>query len=173
MIKTKIIQRIFGGALAIGLLASSFAILADPSTSQDQPTPPVPHAQPGLPAHRHGGALLVKNVANRINLSPDQRIQMKQILDANKSTVQDIRQKMDQNQAKIHQLTLSDEKGKEGKIEQLAKAQGKLMTKMIVDNAKIADQMKAVLTPEQVEQLRHLGGPLGHPLPHDQRPLVK
>lgn len=151
MTKTKLTQLILGGVLATSLAASSVAIFADPSTPQVQTPPPVLHAQKGP----HQGGLLLKKVADKINLSPEQRAQVKQIMDENRATVQGIHEKMDANQMAIRKLTLSDEKGKDGKIEQLAKLQGKLVTKMIINNSKVADEMRHLLTPEQVEQLSH------------------
>jgi Spy/CpxP family protein refolding chaperone len=154
MTKTKLTHLILGGVLATSLAASSFAIFADPSAPQQGQMPPMPHEQKGP----HQGGLLLNKVADRINLSPEQRAQVKQIMDANRATVQGIHEKMDANQMEIRKLTLSDEKGKDGKIEQLARMQGKLVTKMIVNNAKVTDEMRHLLTPDQVEQIKHIGG---------------
>jgi Spy/CpxP family protein refolding chaperone len=148
MTKTKFIQLIAGGVLATSLVASSFAILAADSPSADQEGVPVPHQQKGP---RHG--LLLGHMAKKADLSPEQKAQVKQILDANRANVQKIEAKMHDNQLQIRKLALSDDKGKQAKIERLAKTQGELVTQMIVNNAKVTDEMRHVLTPEQVEQL--------------------
>lgn len=149
MTNIKLKHLIIGGLLSTGLIASSFVALAKPASSNNDRIP-VPYVQKG----HHGGFL--GGPAKQINLSSEQQAQIKQILEANKANVQGIREKMHDNQLQIRKLSLSDDKDKAAKIEKLAKTQGKLMTKMIVNNAKIADEMRHVLTPEQIAEFTQL-----------------
>lgn len=101
-----------------------------------------------------GGEQGVMMMLRRLDLTSDQQAKVKEILDANKGTVQPIREQLKANHEKLAALGGNFD---EGQVTAIAKEQGDLMSQMIVARQKVKSQIFAILSDEQkakAEQLR-------------------
>jgi Spy/CpxP family protein refolding chaperone len=100
---------------------------------------------------RQRGAARQKLLAGYLGLTDAQQAQMKSIRDNSRLAAQPIRQQLRQNRADMRAAVQA---GKP--VDQIAAAQGALMGKLIAIRANTREQMRAVLTPAQVQKLKDL-----------------
>ena len=91
----------------------------------------------------HGGMMF-----RGLDLTDEQKAQMKTIMQANKETVKPIREQMKANREKLQTLSESGNFD-EAQVQAIANQQGALSAQMIVAKEKIKAQMLAILTPAQ------------------------
>jgi len=82
----------------------------------------------------------------RLDLTSDQQAKVKEIFEANKGTVQPLREQLKTNHEKLAALGGNFD---EGQVTAIAKEQGDLMSQMIVDRQKVKSQIYAILTDDQ------------------------
>jgi len=82
----------------------------------------------------------------RLDLTSDQQAKVKEIFEANKGTVQPLREQLKANHEKLDSLGGNFD---EGQVTAIAKEQGELMSQLIVDRQKVKSQIFAILTDEQ------------------------
>ena len=82
----------------------------------------------------------------QLDLTSDQQAKVKEILDANKGTVQPLREQLKANHEKLAALGGNFD---EGQVTAIAREQGDLMSQMIVARQKVKSQIFAILTDEQ------------------------
>jgi protein CpxP len=105
--------------------------------------------KPGM----HGRGVMT--ALRALDLTDDQKAKVKEILEANKSTVQPIRKQMKANHQKLADLKGSFD---EAAVTEIAKNQGDLTAQMIVARQRVKSEIFAILTDEQkakAEQLRN------------------
>ncbi len=99
------------------------------------------------------GGFLFGRLAKELNLSDEQKAQIKQIMDAEKEKVQPIFESLKENRQKMEALT-ADGNFDETKVKQLADEQGSLTALMIVEKERIKSQIFQILTVEQREKAK-------------------
>ena len=92
--------------------------------------------------HRGPAAMMFR----QLNLTDDQKTKVKEILEANKATIQPIREAMKANHEKLESLKGNFD---EAQVAAIAKDQGDLTAQMIVARERVKSQIFAILTDEQ------------------------
>lgn len=100
----------------------------------------------------HGGFLFGR-MAKELNLSDEQKTQIKQIMGAEKEKVQPIFESLKENRQKMEALT-ADGSFDEAKVKQLADEQGSLNSLLIVEKERTKSQIFQILTAEQREKAK-------------------
>lgn len=89
-----------------------------------------------------------KMMLRGLDLTDEQKAQIKTITQASKETSQPIREQMKANREKLQ--TLSDDGNfDQAQVQEIANRQGALSAQMIVEKEKTKSQIYAILTPEQ------------------------
>ena len=83
-----------------------------------------------------------------LDLTDEQKAQMKAIRQASRETIKPIRQQLKANRQKLQTLSESGTFD-EAQVQAIAAQQGALSAQMIVEKQKVKSQMLAILTPEQ------------------------
>jgi Spy/CpxP family protein refolding chaperone len=117
----------------------------------------------------------MEHMMEGLDLTPDQRSQVRAIVDQARPSMRELRDKMRDNRKQLRQLTQAatvDEKA----VRSLADAQGKLKADMIMQRSKMQVALNKVLTPAQRKQWQDMrpGGGWGHDHGHhhgDERML--
>lgn len=94
--------------------------------------------------HRGGHQMMFRG----LDLTDEQKAQMKSIMQASKETTKPIREQMKANRLKLQTLSESGNFD-EAQVQTIANQQGTLSAQMIVAKEKVKAQMFAILTPEQ------------------------
>ncbi|MGC2235084.1 MAG: Spy/CpxP family protein refolding chaperone [Pyrinomonadaceae bacterium] len=94
-------------------------------------------------------------MAEKLNLSDEQKAQIKQITEAEKTKVEPIFAALKENHQKLEDLT-ADGSFDEAKVQALATEQGTLSAQLIVEKERTKSQIFQILTPEQREQAKQL-----------------
>jgi Spy/CpxP family protein refolding chaperone len=94
-------------------------------------------------------------LAEKLNLTDEQKTQVKQIMEAEKTKVEPIFEAMKVNRQKLEDLT-ADGNFNETEIQALADEQGKLSAQMIVEKERVKSQIFQILTAEQREQAKQM-----------------
>jgi Spy/CpxP family protein refolding chaperone len=94
-------------------------------------------------------------MATALELTEDQRSQIRTIWTSEREQIAPLRQQMRQNRRQIHQAALAVPFD-EAAVRTLAAAQAEARTEMIVAHARVKNQVHAVLTPEQREKAEQL-----------------
>ena len=100
----------------------------------------------GFGGHGMHGGQGAMMMLRRLDLSSDQQAKVKEIFEANKGTVQPLREQLKANHDKLAALGGSFD---EGQVNAIAKEQGELMSQMIVARQKVKSQIFAILTDDQ------------------------
>lgn len=101
----------------------------------------------GRGGHHRGGGMMLRG----IDLTDDQKNQVKQIMEASRAKVQPLRESLRANRQKLRELT---ENGKfdEGQVQALAAEQGRISAQLLVEKERSKAQIFQILTPEQREK---------------------
>jgi Spy/CpxP family protein refolding chaperone len=99
------------------------------------------HKGSGFRGHREIGMAL-----RALDLTDDQKAKVKEIFEANKGTVEPIRESMKANHEKLANLNGSFD---EAQVSEIAKNQGELTAQLIVARERVKSQIFALLTDEQ------------------------
>ena len=83
-----------------------------------------------------------------LDLTDEQKAKVKEIMEANKTTFEPTMQSMKENRAKLHDLS-KDGTFDQAQVEALAKEQGNLVARSIVQKESVKAQVFAILTDEQ------------------------
>ena len=103
-----------------------------------------------------------------LNLTDDQKIQVKAIFDSLRETVKPVLDELKANREKLMQL--SGQAFDVAQVSEIAKRQGELMSQLIVERERAKSKIFAILTDEQKAKAKemqdkmkdHLGGFKGH-----------
>lgn len=138
------------------LLVAALAVLIGTSIAKSQTA----DAPPPPPVHGHGfgmgsmGGPMMGFFAKQLNLTDDQKAQMKAVLQKERPTVQPLRQQQ-------HQLDLQLLKYVQGDFDQamvqtIAGQKAQIEAKLIVQETRIASEMYKLLTPDQQAQVKQM-----------------
>ena len=104
-------------------------------------------AQGPAMGHRRHGGWMGRRMAKELNLTDTQQAQIKSIMQAERTKIQPLMQKLHQNeQAQNAALTGTFD---EAKAQTFAAGQAQIMTSLMVEKQRTKSQIYAVLTPEQ------------------------
>ena len=140
--------RLFAAALAV-LMGS---VVAKSQTSSD--------ATPQAPAPGHGlgmgpmGSPMMGLFAKQLNLTDDQKTQMKSIMQKERPTVQPLRQQ--QHQLDMQLLEYVQGGFDQNKVQTIAGQKAQIDAQLIVQETRIAHEMYQVLTPDQQTQVKQM-----------------
>ena len=136
------IRRVLTGLGATALVAA----LAIPLLAQAQPQPPGPGGQRG-PRGWQG------MMANQLNLTQDQRDQIKKLHEQNRAALKDQMAKLGDLRHQLNDQLLSDTPD-QAQITTLVGQIGQLQQQLFAQRIQLRQQTLAVFTPEQRQQLR-------------------
>jgi periplasmic protein CpxP/Spy len=105
--------------------------------------------------HRHGMYGGIGFHARALNLTDDQRTQMKAIMTKEKPTLTPLLNQMATTRQQLRQLEMSGTFD-EGKVRELATQQAQTMTELTVQKARIRSELYQVLTPEQKTKMTQI-----------------
>jgi len=137
------------GALLTAASSVSVASAADDTTTAP---PPPPGAQEPHGWHHHGGPW---HLLSKLNLSADQKAQVKTIMTAARPQMESLHQQMRANMLKLQQTAPTDP-NYATITSQVSQAHGSLQAQMLTQHAEIRSQVFKVLTPAQQAQLSTL-----------------
>lgn len=101
--------------------------------------------------HGHRGEGGIEHMAERLNLTAEQRGAIREIVDRQRPQMRELRDKMRANREQLQALGQGGALD-ETELRRLADAQGQLMAEMIVLRAKTRSEISAVLSEEQRRQ---------------------
>ncbi len=114
------------------------------------------------------GAPLLGFIGRHLDLTDEQKAEVKKIVDAERTIMQPIHQQMQKNREALKEAT-KDGQFNETQVTQLAQQQGELMAQMIVSRERVKAQVYKILTPEQREKLAAAGDRLEQMGPRSMR----
>jgi len=102
------------------------------------------------------GAPLMGFIGRHLDLTDEQKAEVKKIVDAERTVMQPIHEQMAKNREALKEAT-KDGQFNETQVSQLAEQQGDLMAQMIVSRERVKSQVYKLLTPEQREKMAAMG----------------
>jgi Spy/CpxP family protein refolding chaperone len=125
----------------------SMASAANETTTTQPLPPPGPHE-----GHHHGGPW---RLLGKLDLSPAQKLEIKEIMAAAHPQMQNLRAQMQANRVKLRQTPPTDP-NYAGIVSQVSQTHGSLAAQMMTQRADVRAQVFKVLTPAQQGQLATL-----------------
>jgi protein CpxP len=146
----KSIKTLLIGTAIVGSLAAGLALAMPPGGGEN-----CMHGGHGMGFGQHGmdADSSVDRMAQRLDLTAEQRDKVRAIVDKARPQNRALRDKLAENRKQLHALTQQGT-AQEAEIRKLADSQGKLIADMIVQRNKERGEINAVLTPEQREKLQ-------------------
>ena len=127
----------------------------------------------GMGFGRHGmdSEVRIDRMADALDLTKDQRGQVRSIVDKSRTAARELSDRMRDNRKQLRDLMQQD-KASEGEVRRLADIQGKAIADMIVLHTKVQTDIRSILTPEQRQKMQerlrqHRGSPA---MQDDQEP---
>ncbi len=136
--------------LAGAVLGSGMSIAAATDDNAAQTPPAGPHGW-----HHHGGPGGPMHLLSKLNLSDEQKQQVKEIMTAARPQMQALHEQMRTNMQKLEQTQPTDP-NYSSIASQVSQAHGSLSAQMLTQHAEIRAQVFKVLTPAQQSQLATL-----------------
>ena len=99
-----------------------------------------------------GGRQMFGRMFKNLNLTDEQKTEVRKILEAERSVMQPVHQQLRENRDALNAAT-KDGQFNEAEVAQLAQKQGELMAQLIVSRERVQSQIWQVLTPEQRDKL--------------------
>ena len=139
------------------LLIAAMAVLLGSAIARSQTT----DAPPAPPMHGHHAGMQDHGMgffAKQLNLTDEQKTQMKTIMESAHTTMKPLRQQSHQIDQQIHQYAMGKPMGKdeEGAVQQLATQKATIEAQLIVAQTKIHNQLFQLLTPDQQTKAKEL-----------------
>jgi Spy/CpxP family protein refolding chaperone len=126
------------------------SVIAKSQTAEDTPTPP--------PMHRHGMGMGMEGhmhfLAGKLNLTDDQKTQMKAIMQKEEPSMQPLHQQERQIDQQLREYVEGN--FDEAKVSALAAQKGQIQAAITVQQTRIHNQMYALLTADQKAQLKQM-----------------
>lgn len=142
--------------IALSLLTTlgGFGLLTSPAMAFGQPDGPPP-ASPAMAEKSDDLGPFRGKLAEVLDLTPQQQEQIRTILKAEKESTAPLRQSLMENRKKLQEV-IEAEPFDEKAVRTLAASQSETRIEMIVNRARVQNQIQAVLTPEQRELAKKL-----------------
>lgn len=138
--------------ITVAMLAAMIGVSTSAVLAEHGPIPGFGGPPPGI---ERGGENFEARMAKILKLTETQKTQIKALLDAERESVEPLREKMHQSREQLKQLadtTVFDEAA----VRALAVAQSQIEVELIVSHTKTRIKVNALLTPDQRELLAHL-----------------
>ncbi|TAN35666.1 MAG: periplasmic heavy metal sensor [Verrucomicrobia bacterium] len=152
------------GLVGVARAADDQAVGAEPKKPQGCPTCQK-HEGPGGGEMRHGpgplgireeiGRKVMGYVFEQLNLSDEQKAKVKEIMESHKAEGQAMMEKIGPERQALQKLIMADTLDEQAIRDQVAKLAG-LEADAAVARAKIGQEIRAILTPEQAEKAKDL-----------------
>lgn len=154
-------------SLVSGLLASGIALAnpaADTSAESAAPAADKPHAcHHGKHGkhhghhghHRHGGEFFMQQMADKLELTPEQRTSVKAVVEKSKPQMTEFREKMRANRKALRELA-RDGKADDARVAALAQEKGTLVAGMTIERTRMRSDIRAILTDTQRDKLKQM-----------------
>ncbi len=108
--------------------------------------------QRGGPPEGFGGGRMPGRMFRNLDLTDQQRTEIKKIMEAERSIMQPVHEQLRENREALKTAT-KDGQFNEAEVTKLAEKQGDLMAQVIVSRERVQSQIWQILTPEQREKL--------------------
>ncbi|MFB3906630.1 MAG: Spy/CpxP family protein refolding chaperone [Acidobacteriota bacterium] len=108
------------------------------------------------PPDGFGGGRMFGRMFKNLDLTDQQRTDIRKVLEAERSIMQPIREQLRENREALQAAT-KDGQFNEAEVTKVAERQGELMAQMIVSRERVKAQIWQILTPEQREKLPKWG----------------
>lgn len=147
-----------------GLLASGIALANPAPDAATAPAADKPHAchQGKHGKHRghhhhhgHGGEFFLERMADKLELTPEQRTSINAVVEKSKPRMAGIREKMGENRKALRELS-RDGKIDMARVEALAREKGTLVADMTIERTRMRGDIRAILTDAQREKLKQI-----------------
>lgn len=158
-------------SLISGLLASGIALANPssdiPSAGSSQECHHGKHAK-GHHGHHHRGGKgsLLTRMADKLELTPEQRTSVSAVEEKSKPQMADIKEKMRANRKALRELGQDGKHGAD-QVQALAREQGNLVANLIIERSAMRNDIRAILTDTQREQLKQMRQKHGHGHGHE------
>jgi protein CpxP len=140
------------------LLVAALAVLLGTALAQSQSSDTAPATPPARPAHAygHGGmhGPMMGFWAKRLNLSDEQRAQMKTVLQKERPTMKPLFQQSHQIELQMRQF--AEGTYDEAKVRTLATQKAQVEAELDVQKARIHNELFQILTPEQQSKMKQM-----------------
>jgi Spy/CpxP family protein refolding chaperone len=146
----KSIKTLLIGTAIVGSVAAGLAYAMPPGSGEH-----CLHGGRGMGFGQHGmdADAHVDRMAERLDLTKEQRDKVRAIVDKTRPQTRELRDKLSENRKQLQTLTRQGT-AKEGEIRKLADSQGRLIADLIVQHSKVQGEINAVLTPEQRDKMQ-------------------
>jgi Spy/CpxP family protein refolding chaperone len=139
------------------LLIAAMAVLLGSAIARSQTA----DAPPPHPMHGHHAGMQGHEMgffAQQLNLTDEQKTQMKTVMESAHTTMKPLRQQSHQIDQQLHQYAMGKPMGKdeEGAVQQLASQKATIEAQLIVAQTKIHNQMFQLLTPDQQTKAKEM-----------------
>jgi Spy/CpxP family protein refolding chaperone len=128
------------------------SVIAKSQTAED--TPPTP------PMHRHATSMAMGGqlhfLAAKLNLTDDQKTQMRAIMQKEKPTIQPLHQQAQQIDQQLRQYGEVEGSIDGPKVEALAKQKAHIQTALTMEETRIHNELYQLLTSDQKAQLKQM-----------------
>ena len=140
-------------SIRIRLLVAALAVLvgtivAKSQTAEDAPPPPPMHG------HEFGMGAPTGFFARQLNLTDDQKTQMKAVFEKERPTLKPLHEQERQIDQQLHQY--AEGTFDQAKVQILAAQKAQVQTQLTIAETRIHNEMYQLLTPEQQTQLKQL-----------------
>ena len=141
----------FRNRLLIAALAvATGSVMARSQTADTTaPTPPPAHEH-AYGMHEHGMAFMAK----KLNLTDEQKSQMKAIMEKERPTMKPLMQQQHQIELQLRQYVEGN--FDEAKVQALAAQKAQIQAQLTVAETRVHNQMYALLTPDQQSQMKEM-----------------
>lgn len=141
----------FCNRLLIAALAIAMGSVMAKSQTADAATPPPP------PAHSHAYGMhehMMGFLAKKLNLTDEQKTQMKAIMQKERPTMKPLFQQQHQIDLQLRQYVEGNYD--EAKVQALATQKAQIQVQLTVAETRVHNQLYALLTPDQQSQLKEM-----------------
>lgn len=141
----------FCNRLLIAALAIAMGSVMAKSQTADAATPPPP------PAHSHAYGMhehMMGFLAKKLNLTDEQKTQMKAIMQKERPTMKPLFQQQHQIDLQLRQYVEGNYD--EAKVQALATQKAQIQAQLTVAETRVHNQLYALLTPDQQSQLKEM-----------------
>ncbi len=109
-------------------------------------------AQRGGPSHGLGAGPMSGRMFRNLDLTDEQRAEIKKIMEAERSIMQPVHEQLRENREALNAATKAGQFN-EAEVTKLAEKQGDLMAQVIISRERVQSQIWQILTPEQRDKL--------------------
>jgi Spy/CpxP family protein refolding chaperone len=156
-------------SLISGLLISSMALAVPQPDTDSKDSAHCHHGKHAgmMGQGTRGEGRFLDRLADRLELSTEQRSSVQAVLEKSKPQMTAIKEKMRTNRKALRELG-GDSSSDDNRLQELARERGDLVASMVIERSKIRGDIQQILTEKQREQMKQMrskhrhGGHGGH-----------